>query len=60
MCNLCNGRHMIHQVEKGLASVVPCPNGCGPSPEEWKRKMDFLAARIEEAERQFKKENVAV
>ncbi|HWO95817.1 MAG TPA: hypothetical protein VNM45_05700 [Bacillus sp. (in: firmicutes)] len=60
MCEICNDKHVIHQVEKSFISVVPCPNNCGPSVEERERKMDFIANRIREAERRFKKENVAV
>lgn len=60
MCEICNHKHVIHQFEKGLISVVPCPNNCGPSIEERERKTDFPANGIQEAERRFKKENVAV
>ena len=47
MCEICNDKHVIHQVEKGFISVVPCPNNCGPSIEERERKMDFIANRIQ-------------
>ncbi|MDQ0246222.1 hypothetical protein J2S09_003826 [Bacillus fengqiuensis] len=60
MCEICNDKRVIHQFEKGLISIVPCPNNCGPSIGEWERKMDFMAHRIQEAERRFMKENVAV
>lgn len=60
MCEICNDKYVIRQFEKGLISVVSCPNNCSPSIEEWERKMDFIANRIHEAERRFKKENAAV
>ncbi len=56
MCNLCNGKRVIHEFEAYGIRYKPCPN-CPPIPEkEFNADLDVLKERI----KAFKKEMSAV
>lgn len=51
MCELCNGTHVILQLENWFAEYHTCPN-CGPkSQEAINQDLDKLQMRLEEFER---------
>lgn len=43
MCNLCNGTHVVHEIDSFSIRVGCCPV-CGPEPvEAWKARLNKIA-----------------
>ncbi|WP_161798388.1 hypothetical protein [Niallia circulans] len=55
MCNLCNGKRVVHEFEAYGIRYKPCPN-CPPITKEFHADLDVLKERI----KAFKKEMSAV
>ncbi|BDG48802.1 hypothetical protein PspKH34_33630 [Parageobacillus sp. KH3-4] len=50
MCKLCNGTHVVHEINSFSVGFAPCPE-CGPMPEEkFQVWIDDSLKRIELAE----------
>lgn len=61
MCEICEGKRVVHQVGNAVVECIPCPN-CHISQAEWEEKMNYIAWRIEQAEKLFvrEREQIAV
>lgn len=56
MCNLCNGTHVIHEVDSFSIIVSCCPT-CGPEPDEiWRARLENVLTRNAEKRGQMSEE----
>lgn len=56
MCNLCNGTHILHDIDGSMLGFFTCPN-CGPiSKEQLQKEREEFRSRLAAAEQKFLKE----